>query len=83
MSKSKKAQAAPQLPAPKTSKTDKVIELLRCPGGASIADIIEATAWLPHTTRAMLTGLRKKGFTIDKEKIDGATRYSVSQEPAA
>jgi DNA-binding IclR family transcriptional regulator len=83
MAKTKKAPAAPKVPTPKSSKTDKVIELLRRPGGASITEIVEATAWLPHTTRAMLTGLRKKGFAIDKAKLEGTTRYSISQEPAA
>lgn len=78
-----KTKAAPQPLAPKTSKTNKVIELLRRAGGASIAEIVEATAWLPHTTRAMLTGLRKKGFDIDKEKVEGTTRYSIRQEPAS
>jgi len=39
-----------------------VIEMLSRSGGASLADLIAATGWLPHTTRAALTGLRKRGF---------------------
>ena len=31
----------------------------------------------PHTTRAALTGLRKKGHTISKGKVDGVTRYTI------
>jgi hypothetical protein len=31
----------------------------------------EATGWLPHTTRAALTGLRKRGYVIARERIDG------------
>jgi DNA-binding IclR family transcriptional regulator len=30
--------------------------------GATLAALVEATGWLPHTTRAAMTGLRKRGF---------------------
>jgi hypothetical protein len=43
------------------SKLARVIELLQRHGGATIPTLIEATGWLPHTTRATLTGLRKRG----------------------
>jgi hypothetical protein len=36
-----------------------------------------ATGWLPHTTRAALTGLRKKGHVIEKTKRDDATCYRI------
>jgi hypothetical protein len=32
------------------------------PKGATLDEIIEAADWLPHTTPAALTGLRKRGF---------------------
>ena len=38
--------------------------------GATLAALIDATGWLPHTARAALTGLRKKGFAI--ERLNGA-----------
>ncbi len=81
----KKKQASDQaLPAAQPlAKTDVVVGLLRRAGGATLADITDATSWLPHTSRAMLTGLRKKGWSIAKEKVDGLTRYSISAEPAA
>ena len=34
--------------------------------GASLDEMIAATGWLPHTTRAALTGLRKRGLTIQR-----------------
>jgi hypothetical protein len=37
--------------------------------------MVAATGWLPHTTRAALTGLRKKGYAIDSDKIDGVPTY--------
>src|SRR3954468_20686070 len=42
---------------------------VRCapPGGCETLDeMVEATGWLPHTTRAALTGLRHKAFDITK-----------------
>lgn len=57
------------------SKQAAVIELLQRDTGASITDLTDATGWLPHTTRAALTGLRKRGLQIENEKVDGVSRY--------
>lgn len=55
-----------------------VIDLLARPGGATLGALIDATGWLPHTTRAVLSGLRKKGFDLSSEKPDGGERrYSI------
>lgn len=61
--------AAPSGP----SKTTAVIDLLQRATGATTAELIAATGWLPHTVRAALTGLRKKGHAIDRTKRDGDT----------
>jgi hypothetical protein len=43
--------------------------------------MVEATGWLPHTTRAALTGLRKKGYAIQKSKNpDGVTVYRLDKD---
>ena len=34
--------------------------------GATLDALTEATGWLPHTTRAALTRLRKKGYVIER-----------------
>lgn len=65
------------------SKKDRFQALLARQTGATIADIVEATGWQAHSTRAMLTGLRKQGRTIDKTKVEGATRYTLRPEPVA
>jgi len=39
--------------------------------GASLDAIVAATGWLPHTTRAALTGLRRRGFAIERERQEG------------
>jgi len=69
-------QAPPVLKAAK--KIDTVLDLLRRKQGATLAELVGATGWLPHTTRAALTGLRKKGHVIDKATRDNATCYSIA-----
>ena len=65
------------------SKLAQVIELLRRADGATIIDLTQATGWLPHTTRAALTGLRKRGYTVIRERIGaGDSVYRVSDAPA-
>ncbi len=61
----------------KLSKTEKVLALLKRSEGAMLDELVEATGWLPHTTRAALTGLKKKGHRIERTKIDGVSRYSL------
>ena len=54
--------------------------------GATLDELIAATGWLPHTTRAALTGLRRKGFALDKSsREDGKTAYRIEppDKPAA
>lgn len=64
-------------PAPAPTKRDAILELLARPEGASLDEMVAATGWLPHTTRAMLTGLKKKGHVLISEKVDGVRRYRL------
>jgi Protein of unknown function (DUF3489) len=76
--------------APRTgTKQALILTLLQRQQGATIDDLVAATQWLPHTTRAALTGLRKKGYDIAKDKgQSGKTVYRIraeadpSKEPA-
>ena len=63
----------------KDSKTGLVLGLLRRPEGATLTELVTATGWLPHTTRAALTGLRKKGHVVEKTKRDDATCYRIAE----
>lgn len=56
-----------------------VLSMLEAPGGAPLSKLVEVAGWLPHTTRAALTGLRKRGFTIVSEKTEagGSSVYRV------
>jgi len=65
-------------PSPeRPTKAAQVLTLLRRTEGATLAELVEATGWLPHTTRAALTGLRKKGHTLDKSKRGETTCYRI------
>ena len=59
----------------KSSKRDQVATMLLRDEGATLDQLIAATDWLPHTTRAALSGLRKAGYTIDSDKVDGVRTY--------
>jgi len=59
----------------RVTKQDQIASLLLRDEGATLDQMVAATGWLPHTTRAALTGLRKKGYAIDSDKIDGVPTY--------
>ena len=59
------------------SKSSLVLAMLERPEGATIAQIVDATSWLPHTARAALTGLKKKGHLIERRKVDGVSKYFI------
>lgn len=61
------------------SKIAHVTSMLERSGGATLAELVASTGWLPHTTRAALTGLRKKGYTLDKESRGGVTVYHIAK----
>src|SRR3954469_3711935 len=72
--------AASGLPGHSAAPTKQaaVIGLLQREGGATLADLVDATGWLAHTTRAALTRLRQAGHVIEKAKHEtGATVYRI------
>lgn len=65
------------------SKSHTVIKLLRRTKGVTIAEVQDATAWQPHSVRAFLSGLRKKGSAVTKEqRKSGETAYRLSAKAA-
>jgi hypothetical protein len=64
------------------SKLALVIEHLLRADGATIVDLTQVTGWLPHTTRAALTGQRKRGYAVTRERISaGGSAYRISGAP--
>lgn len=65
------------------SKKQLVLGLLSAANGASISELMEATYWLPHSTRAVLSRLRKQGYVFDRQKAKDGVRYKVLGTPPA
>lgn len=61
-------------------KAETLLKMLRRKNGASIDEIIKATDWKPHSARAMISGLKKKGHAIAREKVGKVSRYSIATE---
>ena len=62
------------------SKTAKVLDLLKRPGGATTKELIKATGWQPHSVRGFLSGTvgKKMGLAVTSTKgEDGERTYSV------
>ena len=58
------------------TKQAMMIELLKRPGGATLAEIVEATGWQALTVRGAMAGALKKklGLTVTSEKDEGRGR---------
>ena len=65
------------------TKLAQVIAMLERAEGAAISELMATTGWLAHTTRAALTGLRKRGYTVELEKGAGdqESRYRITAMP--
>src|SRR5215203_4598137 len=63
----------------RATKQALIIGLLQRGAGATLDDLVAATGWLPHTTRAALTRLRQAGHVLEKSKAEtGATVYRIA-----
>ena len=59
-----------------------VIELLQGNDGVTLAELVANTGWLPHTARAALTGLRKRGYAVVIDRADKARGSVYRIEPS-
>jgi len=78
----KKAGASKEATAREGSKKAQVIELLRRPEGATLAQLMEATGWRPHSVRGFLSGAlaKKMGHKVTRRKRDdGAGVYFLTE----
>lgn len=60
------------------TKSNRLLNLMCTDTGASLEEMIEATGWQPHTVRAAITGLRKRGFTIERHMEGNTTVWLVA-----
>jgi hypothetical protein len=74
--RTKKAKPKTAAAAERTPRTDskqaKLIEMLKRPEGATIAEVIKALQWQAHTVRGAIAGALKKklGLKVESEKVD-------------
>lgn len=73
--KAANSPAPPPAAGKAPSKQECLANMLVRDEGATLNQVIAVTGWLPHTTRAAMTGLRKKGYVIDSDKVDGVRTY--------
>ena len=60
------------------TKQARLVELLNGDHGASVTDLMDALGWLPHTVRAAITGLWKRGYRVERQLEDGTSRYRIA-----
>lgn len=82
-SKAGRRNAVTKGDGPRNSKKEQLIRLLSARAGTDAATISSKLGWLPHTTRAAITGLRKAGYEITAERAEAGkpTRYQITAEP--
>lgn len=88
------ADAAAHPPQPKSAvkttsapggKLGVIVDMMRRPEGATVAQMSEATDWLPHSVRGALAGAVKKKhrLTVTSEKTDAGRIYRIAPLAAA
>lgn len=68
-------EAPPRRP---TGKLGEVLQVISAEAGATLAEITTLTGWLPHTARAAVTGLRKRGFDVALIQQNGRKAYRLT-----
>ena len=62
------------------SKQSRVIAMLQSPTGATIAAMIKATGWQPHSVRGFLAGVVRKRLKLKlgSRTVDGERVYQIA-----
>jgi hypothetical protein len=67
------------------TKQSAALEMLRSPGGATIAALTKATGWQSHSVRGFLAGVVRKRLRLDLESglVGGIRIYRIPAEQGA
>jgi hypothetical protein len=71
--------------AQRNTKHARIIAMLRAPGGATLAAIMTATEWQPHSVRGFLAGVvrKKLGLNLISEQTDNGRVYRIRDGKAS
>ena len=79
----KQARAEQEAPSARQgSKSARILDLIQQPDGATLAAIMEATGWQPHSVRGFVSGTlgRKMGLRIESaRREDGQRVYTLAK----
>ncbi|HYW46817.1 MAG TPA: DUF3489 domain-containing protein [Bryobacteraceae bacterium] len=79
----KKATKPQDAPAPREqSKKDIILDLLRRPKGATLAELMAASGWQAHSIRGFISGTLGKKLdlpVVSAKREDGARVYSLAK----
>jgi hypothetical protein len=67
------------------TKHARIIAMLRAPAGATLATIMTATEWQPHSVRGFLAGIvrKKLGLNLVSEQTDKGRIYRIKDGKAS
>jgi Protein of unknown function (DUF3489) len=82
--KPKKAVQSRSRPASSKTKQEVVVALLRQPTGTTVAAMMKATGWQPHSVRGFLAGVvrKKLGLSLVSETTETGRVYRIAERTA-
>ena len=64
------------------TKLHRLITLLQRDGGAGLDELCTETGWQAHSVRGAIAGsLKRKGYLVISDRIDGVRRYRLEATP--
>jgi hypothetical protein len=84
-SRARSVVLSPKTAARSDTKHARIIAMLRAPAGATLAAIMTATEWQPHSVRGFLAGVvrKKLGLNLVSEQTDKGRIYLIKDGKAS
>ena len=84
-SRARSGALSPKTVARPDTKHARIVAMLRAPAGATLASIMTATEWQPHSVRGFLAGVvrKKLGLNLVSEQTDKGRVYRIKDGKAS